>query len=183
MLELIISSSRQQRNQTTLFGILKKAHFVLLLKVVIITFFKFRWNIGSSKIITYPWLMNFGVGDKSGFVAMDFRILAFYKISSISAISSAISSVTYLYFFVLVKLLDADLLLWSLRIEKSLKTLSSPQSAFPGAPHSVTICVVLLFGPCMEGKKLFDLEQCRQRPVKYKLNDFNFFSTILGNCW
>lgn len=173
MLELIISSSRQQRNQTTLLGILKKAHFVLLLKVLIITFFKFRWNIGSSKIITYPWLMNFGVGDKSGFVAMDFRILAFYKISSISAMSSAIST----------KLLDADFLLWSLRIEKSLKTLSSPQSAFPGAPHSVTICVVLLFGPCMEGKKLFDLEQCRQKPVKYKLNDFNFFSTILGNCW
>ena len=111
MLELIISSSRQQRNQTTLLGILKKAHFVLLLKVVIITFFKFTWNIGSSKIITYPWLMNFGVGDKSGFVAMGFRILPFYKISSISAISSAISSVTYLYFFVLVKLLDADLLL------------------------------------------------------------------------
>ena len=173
MLELIISSSRQQRNQTTLLGILKKAHFVLLLKVLIITFFKFRWNIGSSKIITYPWLMNFGVGDKSGFVAMGFRILAFYKISSISAMSSAIST----------KLLDADFLLWSLRIEKSLKTLSSPQSAFPGAPHSVTICVVLLFGPCMEGKKLSDLEQCRQKPVKYKSNVFNFFSTILGNCW
>lgn len=120
MLELIISSSRQQRNQTTLLGILKKAHFVLLLKVLIITFFKFRWNIGSSKIITYPWLMNFGVGDKSGFVAMGFRILAFYKISSISAMSSAIST----------KLLDADFLLWSLRIEKSLKRLSSPQSAF-----------------------------------------------------
>ena len=101
MLELIISSSRQQRNQTTLLGILKKAHFVLLLKVLIITFFKFRWNIGSSKIMTYPWLMNFGVGDKSGFVAMGFRILAFYKISSISAMSSAIST----------KLLDADFLL------------------------------------------------------------------------
>lgn len=74
--------------------------------------------------------MKVGVGDKSGFAVMDLRILAFYKICSISAISSASSSVTYLYFFVLVKLLDADLLLWSLRIAKSLKTLSSLQSAF-----------------------------------------------------
>ena len=74
--------------------------------------------------------MKVEVGDKSGFVVMDLRILAFYKISSTSAISSASSSVTYLYFFVLVKLLDADLLLWFLRIEKSLKTLSSLQSAF-----------------------------------------------------
>lgn len=74
--------------------------------------------------------MKVEVGDKSGFVVMDLRILAFYKISSTSAISSASSSMTYLYFFVLVKLLDADLLLWFLRIEKSLKTLSSLQSAF-----------------------------------------------------
>ena len=55
--------------------------------------------------------MKVGVGDKSGFAVMDLRILAFYKICSISAISSASSSVTYLYFFVLVKLLDADILL------------------------------------------------------------------------
>ena len=74
--------------------------------------------------------MKVEVGDKSGFVVMDLRILAFYKISSTRAISSASFSVTYLYFFVLVKLLDADLLLWFLRIEKSLKTLSSLQSAF-----------------------------------------------------
>ena len=55
--------------------------------------------------------MKVEVGDKFGFVVMDLRILAFYKISSTRAISSASSSVTYLYFFVLVKLLDADLLL------------------------------------------------------------------------
>lgn len=55
--------------------------------------------------------MKVEVGDKSGFVIMDLRILAFYKISSTRAISSTSSSVTYLYFFVLVKLLDADLLL------------------------------------------------------------------------
>lgn len=67
MRELTISSRRQQINQITLLGILKKAHFVLLLNVVIITFLKFRWNIGSSKIITYPWPVNNGVGDKSVF--------------------------------------------------------------------------------------------------------------------
>lgn len=29
-------------------------------------------------------------------------------------------------------------------------------------------------------KKLFDLEQCRQKQVKYKLNDFSFFRQCLA---
>lgn len=101
MIELTTSSRRQQINRITLFGILKKAHFVLLSNVVIITFLKFRWNIGSSKIITYPWPVNIGVGEKSVFSSffftMDLRILAFYKISSITAMSSANYSVTYFW--------------------------------------------------------------------------------------
>ena len=73
MIELTTSSRRQQINRITLFGILKKAHFVLLSNVVIITFLKFRWNIGSSKIITYPCRSMKGeVGDKYGVKAMDF---------------------------------------------------------------------------------------------------------------
>lgn len=74
MIELTISSRRQQINQITLLGILKKAHFVLLSNVVIITFLKFRWNIGSSKIITYPWPVNIGVGDKSVFSSFFFLL-------------------------------------------------------------------------------------------------------------
>lgn len=94
--------------------------------------------------------MKVGFGDKSGFVAMDLRILAFYKISSISAISSASSSATYLYFFVLVKLLDAELTLVISQNRKEPQNIVFTTISVPGALHSVTISVVQLFGPCME---------------------------------
>lgn len=86
----------------------------------------------------------------SSFVDMDLRILAFYKISSISAISSASSSVTYLYFFVLVKLLDAELTVVISENRKEPQNIVFTTISVAGALHSVTICVVQSFGPCME---------------------------------
>lgn len=141
MIELTTSSRRQRINRITLFGILKKAHFVLLSNVVIMTFLKFRWNIGSSKIITYPWPVNIGVGDKSVFSSFCFLLWIsefLHFIRSLPSLRCHLQITVWPTFGLRLLFCCGDtawcrlsLSLWSVRIEKTLQSnQSSVQSTF-----------------------------------------------------
>ena len=177
MIELTTSSRRQQINRITLFGILKKAHFVLLSNVVIITFLKFRWNIGSSKIITYPWPVNIGVGDKSVFSSFFFLLWIsefLHFIRSLPSLRCHLQITVWPTFGLRLLFCCGDtawcrlsLSLWSVRIEKTLQHCLQSNQRSGCSLFSYTMCCPVAWTVCGR-KKLFDLEQCMQKPVKYK---------------